>query len=350
MPKICGVTTAVPPYRVPQSDASRFAQHHFGDRMRDLQRMLTVFENAGIDTRYFSRPVDWHVEPHTIAEKNEVYIQSATDLSVNASRRLLDQLHLTPTDVDYIIYVNTTGLATPSIDARLINRLGCRHDIRRTPIWGLGCAGGVAGLSHAYHHALGHPKDRILLVAAELCGLTFIAEDFSRSNLVATALFGEGAAAVLICGDETGLDGIPIRGTQSRFYPDSLDVMGWHVVSEGLQVVFAQRIPDIVAANAKQDFSDFLQKFQLELSDIDAYLFHPGGKKVIEAYRSALGFRDSELSLSEGILRDYGNMSSVSVLFVLERFMQQHKPGKGGHGLISALGPGFCSESMLISL
>jgi alkylresorcinol/alkylpyrone synthase len=126
--------------------------------------------------------------------------------------------------------------------------------------------------------------------------------------------------------------------------------MGWHVVSEGLQVVFAQRIPDIVAANAKQDFSDFLQKFQLELSDIDAYLFHPGGKKVIEAYRSALGFRDSELSLSEGILRDYGNMSSVSVLFVLERFMQQHKPGKGGHGLISALGPGFCSESMLISL
>ncbi|MBK7142184.1 MAG: type III polyketide synthase [bacterium] len=349
MPKICGVTIALPPYRVPQSEAAQFAQHHFGTKIGDLHRMMQVFANAGINTRYFSRPVNWHLEPHTIAEKNEVYIESATNLCLDASRRLLERNHLAPTEIDYIIYVNTTGLATPSIDARLINLLGCRQDIRRTPIWGLGCAGGVAGLSHAYHHALGHPRDRILLVAAELCGLTFIPDDFSRSNLVATALFGEGAAAVLVCGDEVSLGGYSILGTQSRFYPDSLDVMGWHVVSQGLQVVFAQRIPDIVAANAKQDFSDFLNKHELRMDDIKAYLFHPGGMKVIDAYRQALGFTGNELALSEEILRDYGNMSSVSVLFVLERFMQRQSD-PGGHGLISALGPGFCSESMLISL
>ncbi len=350
MPKICGVTTAVPPYRVPQSEAAQFARHHFGSKDRDFQRMLQVFENAGIQTRYFSRPVEWHVHPHSLAEKNEVYIQSATDLCLDASRRLFERLNLSASDIDYIIYINTTGLATPSIDARLINLLGCRSDIRRTPIWGLGCAGGVAGLSHAYHHLLGHPDQRVLLVAAELCGLTFIPEDFSRSNLVATALFGEGAAAVLLCGDDVPFSGLPILGTQSRFYPDSLDVMGWHVVSEGLQVVFAQRIPDIVAANAKQDFSDFLQKHDLNLGDIRAFLFHPGGMKVIDAYRQALGFTGKELSLAEDILREYGNMSSVSVLFVLERFMAQQRLAGNGHGLISALGPGFCSESMLISI
>ncbi len=350
MPKICGVTTAVPPYLVPQSEASQFARHHFGDRMRDLQRMMLVFENAGIQTRYFSRPIEWHIQPHTIAEKNEVYIESATDLCLDASRRLLERFNLSPSDIDYIIYINTTGLATPSIDARLINLLGCRRDVRRTPIWGLGCAGGAAGLSHAYHHLLGHPEQRVLLVGAELCGLTFIPDDFSRSNLVATALFGEGAAAVLLCGDDVPLDGLSILGTQSRFYPDSLDVMGWHVVSEGLQVVFAQRIPDIVAANARQDFADFLGKHKLTLEDISAFLFHPGGMKVIDAYRQALGLTGNELSLAEDVLRDYGNMSSVSVLFVLERFLKTHNLKTGGHGLISALGPGFCSESMLISL
>jgi alkylresorcinol/alkylpyrone synthase len=350
MPRICGVTTAVPPYRVEQTEAARFASRHFGGRVGDMQRMAQVFTNAGISCRYFSRPVEWHIEPHSIAEKNAVYIESATDLCADAARRLLETHHLQPSDIDYIIYINTTGLATPSIDARLINVLGCRKDIRRTPIWGLGCAGGVAGLSHAYHHALGHPKDRILLVAAELCGLTFIPDDFSRSNLVATALFGEGAAAVLIAGDQADLPGYDILATQSRFYPDSLDVMGWNIVSSGLQVVFAQRIPDIVAVNACQDFTEFLQKHKLSLADISAFMFHPGGKKVIDAYRDALGFSNGELALAEDILRDYGNMSSVTVLFVLERFMRNHLRGSGGHGLISALGPGFCSESVLIAL
>ena len=326
------------------------ARSLFQSRLRDVERLMPVFDNAGIENRYFSAPIEWLAKPHSLAEKNEAYIRSATELSARSVSRLLEENHLVPHDIDYIIYVNTTGLATPSIDARLINLLGMRENIRRTPIWGLGCAGGVAGLSHAYHHALGHPQERTLVVACELCGLTFMPDDFSRSNFVATALFGEGAAAVLICGDECGSHGLEILGTQSRFYPDSLDVMGWNVVSQGLQVVFAQRIPDIVAANAAQDLGSFLAQFNLTIADIRAFLFHPGGVKVVESYQQALNLQNGEMSLSREILRDFGNMSSVSVLFVLERYLKKFGIGQTGHGLLSALGPGFCSESMLVQL
>lgn len=348
MPKICGVRTAVPPNKIDQINAQFFIGKHFSRRFGETERLLPIFNNSGIASRYFSQPMEWFLTSHDLAEKNEAYIKAATDLSEQAAQRLFEDQKLQPHDIDYIIYVNTTGLATPSIDARLINRLGLRHTVRRTPIWGLGCAGGVAGLSHAYHHVLGHPKERVLVIAAELCGLTFMADDYSKSNLVASALFGEGAAAVLIVGDEVKADGLDIMASRSRFYPDSLDVMGWNVVSHGLQVVFAQRIPDIVAAHASHDFGEFLSEHDLTLQDISAFIFHPGGKKVIEAYQQALGLNNGQLCLASEILRDYGNMSSVTVLFVLERFMQKHHQLQNSFGLISALGPGFCSESMLI--
>jgi len=350
MPNLIGVNIALPPYRVSQTEAASFAGRHFSSLVHDFDRLLPVFESAGIESRYFSAPLEWLATPHTLAEKNDIYIKSATSLSARAVSELLSSHRLQPSDIDYIIYVNTTGLATPSIDARLINQLGFRQNIRRTPIWGLGCAGGAAGLAHAYHHALGHPQERVLVVACELCGLTFMPDDVSRSNVVATALFGEGAAAVLVSGDDVDSGVLRILGTQSRFYPDSLNVMGWNVVSHGLQVVFAQRIPDIVAANAAQDFGDFLGAHNLGLNDITAFLFHPGGVKVVGAYREALGLRDEQLSIVLDILREYGNMSSVSVLFVLERFLSNSARQSGGYGLLSALGPGFCSESLLLKL
>jgi alkylresorcinol/alkylpyrone synthase len=348
MPRICGVQTAVPPHKVDQSSVELFVRNHFGRHFGDTERLMPVFRNSGISTRYFSQPVEWFSQSHDLSEKNSAYIAAATALGEEASLALLDRLNLKPHEIDYIIYVNTTGLATPSIDARLINRLKLRNSIRRTPIWGLGCAGGVAGLSHAYHHALGHPKERILVVAAELCGLTFMADDFSKSNLVAAALFGEGAAAVLVCGDDVKGDGLEIIASRSRFFPDSLDVMGWNIVSHGLQVVFAQRIPDIVAAHAAEDFREFLSEQGLTFDDIAAYLLHPGGMKVIEAYRQALALSDGELALASETLRDFGNMSSVTVLFVLEKFLRTHHLKAGSPAIISALGPGFCSESMLV--
>lgn len=333
-----------------QAATAEFARNHFADRISDIERLMPLFLNTGIESRYFAAPPEWFTTTHSLDEKNELYIRQATELTATAARQTIQQVGLEPADIDYLIYVNSTGLATPSIDARLINVLGLRTDIRRTPVWGLGCAGGAAGLSHAYHYLLGHPREKVLLAAAELCGLTFQADDFSKSNLVATALFADGAATVLLAGDEVDLDGLEIIATKSRLYPDSLDVMGWSVTSTGLQVVFAHRIPAIVEQNAAEDVNGFLAANDLELGDVEQLLFHPGGMKVLTAYRKALGLDNGQLDISTSVLRDFGNMSSVTVLFVLKRYLEQFGMGRGKTGLISALGPGFCSESLLVRL
>jgi alkylresorcinol/alkylpyrone synthase len=322
----------------------------FASRLGDLDRLLPLFDNTGIETRYFSVPPDWFGHEHELDEKNRLYIQAATALGAEASRQAMERAAVTPKDIDYIIYVNTTGLATPSIDARLINVLGLRLDVRRTPIWGLGCAGGAAGLAHAYHYLLAHPDHRVLLVAVELCGLTFIHDDYSKSNLVACALFGEGAAAAILTGDSVESDGIEILDTQSTFYPDSLEVMGWNIVSRGMQVVFDKRIPDIVAEHADTELNLFLSKHHLSKADIRHFLYHPGGVKVVTAYEAAYRVNGDRFSLSKEVLRDYGNMSSVTVLFVVARYLERHGRAGSGYGLISALGPGFCSESLLLRL
>jgi len=350
MSKILTVATAVPANPIEQEEAMAFARIQFGGRIPDLERLMPLFGNSGIRTRYFAASREWFSSPHDLAEKSALYVREATRLAAEASEKALAQAGLAPTDIDYVIYVNTTGLATPSIDARLINVLGLRTDVRRTPIWGLGCAGGAAGLSHAHHYVLGHPKDRVLVVAVELCGLTFLPDNVSKSNLVATALFADGAGAVIVGGDETEGPGLELLDTRSRFYPDSLEVMGWTVLQEGLQVVFATRIPDIVIETAAEDFGSFLAGHALRITDIEAYLLHPGGSKVLEAYGQALDLTPEQLSIPQSVLRDYGNMSSATVLFVLERYLKEFGTGRGGHGLISSLGPGFCSESLLVGL
>lgn len=350
MPRLSAVATAVPPYRVDQDEARTFAAHVFGSRLAEIDRLLPLFDNAGIRTRYFSAPVDWFGQEHSLEEKNRIYIESATALGAQASRAVLNQTGTKPEQIDYIIYINTTGLATPSIDARLINVLGMRRNVRRTPIWGLGCAGGAAGLSHAYHYLLGHPDHRVLVVAVELCGLTFIHDDYSKSNLVACALFGEGAAAALMCGDEVEAAGLDILDTQSSFYPDSLNVMGWNIVSRGMQVVFDRRIPDIVAGHAAPELDSFLAGRQTAREDIRHFLYHPGGMKVVDAYERAYAVNGDRFALSREVLRDYGNMSSVTVLFVVAKYLERYGPLGSGYGVISALGPGFCSESLLVDL
>ncbi len=350
MPHLIAVSTASPPHRVDQSEAREFASNLFREHLSHLDRLLPVFTNAGIETRYFAMPPAWFRDPPPFAEKNAIFVEQATALSARAVRQLLETTELKPGDIDMIIFINTTGLATPSIDARLINVLGLRTDVRRTPIWGLGCAGGAAGLAHAYHHALGHPRERILVVACELCGLTFLADDYTKSNLVACALFADGAAAALICGDDVGAQGLELLGTQSRFYPDSLEVMGWNIVARGMQVVFDRRIPDIVTQHAADELDTFLAHHGLARAGVAEYLYHPGGIKVLEAYVNAYGVEPGALRYSREVLRDFGNMSSVTVLYVLARYLSEHRPGRGVHGVISALGPGFSSESLLVRL
>ncbi|MCA9728004.1 MAG: type III polyketide synthase [Candidatus Eisenbacteria bacterium] len=354
MPHITAVTTALPPHEVTQAAARMFASAFFGPHLTETARLLPVFDHAGVDRRYFSRPPEWFRAPRTFAEKNHTHLEAATALGERACRSILERCGLSPTDIDAIFVVNSTGVATPSLDAHLLHRLGMRRDARRIPLWGLGCAGGVSGLAHACQYLEGRPRERVLLLSLELCGLTFLSGDYSRANLIACALFGEGAAAVIVEGDE--IEGrregprIEFEGAYSTHYPDSLDVMGWHVVDEGLQVVFAQRIPQIVRREAGGHFQGLLDRFGITRDDIDHYVLHPGGAKVLDAYQETLALYDDDVAFSRSVLRDFGNMSSVTVLFVLQRLLESMDPRARGRAWLSALGPGFSSESLLLRI
>ncbi|HQZ39653.1 MAG: hypothetical protein IT180_03845 [Acidobacteria bacterium] len=350
MPRLVDVATAPPEHVVPQPVAAEYARRTFGPLHQNVARLMPIFDHAGVETRRVCQPVEWYEVDHTLGEISEAYVAAASTLCARAGRTLLERRGLAPTAIDRIVYVNTTGLATPSIDARLINLLGFRSNVRRTPIWGLGCAGGVAGLGVAYDHLVGHPDERLLLFCAEMCSLTLLRDDPSTSNLVATALFADGAAAALLSGDAVGDDGCTIVDSRSRCYPDSLGVMGWNVVSRGLQVVFDRRIPAIVDAHARVELDALLAANGLTQDDVAEFLFHPGGPKVLAAFASAYGVDLDRFLWSREILRQFGNMSSVTALYVLERYLAAHPPGRGGYGIVGALGPGFSSELLLMAL
>ncbi len=344
MARIVSAAVAVPATSATQSEAVEYARYHFASKFPDIDRLLAIYKSSRVETRQFCVPKDWFFQTHDLKEKNDIYIESACRLGTEAARECLERGGAHPQDVDHIIYVSTTGLATPSIDARLINLLGLRTDISRVPVWGLGCVGGAVGLSMAYDHIKAYPDSRVLLVAVELCGLTFQFNDLSKSNLVATALFGDGASAVLLDGDKGGPE---IIACQSTIWPDSLNVMGWNVLNEGLQVVFARAIPGIVNKYTRENITAFIAKFGLSLDNLSYFLFHPGGAKVVDAYLEALDLGPDALELSEAVLRDHGNMSSVTILYVLERFLQSDYKKPGAYGLFSSLGPGFSSQSLL---
>lgn len=349
MSRLLAVATALPPHCLRRDEARAIASQVFAGHPH-LARLLNVFETSGIHQRYFCEPAAWFLTEHSPETVNRSYIENATDLSETAVRQALKRCSLDPSDIDYLVYVNTTGLATPSIDARLMNRLDCRLDVPHVPIWGRGCAGGVAGISHVSEYLRGHPGAVGVIIAAEFCGLTFLPGDRSKSNIVASALFGDGVGAAVVAGAEVDRPGLEIVGTRSRLFPDSLDIMGWNITSQGMQVVFNRRIPDIVRQHGAAELDALLRLAGVERDEIVEYVYHPGGPKVLDAYRTAYGLPDDSLTLSEAVLRDYGNMSSATVMFVLERFLQQESRPTDGYAVAAALGPGFCAESLLLKM
>jgi alkylresorcinol/alkylpyrone synthase len=347
--RLLSVATALPPHCLRRDEARAIAGQVFAGHPH-LSRLLNVFETSGINQRYFCEPAAWFLNEHSSATVNRSYIENATDLSETAVRQALKQCSLDPTDIDYLVYVNTTGLATPSIDARLMNRLDCRLDAPHVPIWGRGCAGGVAGISHVSEYLRGHPHAVGVIIAAEFCGLTFLPGDRSTSNIVASALFGDGVGAAVVAGAEVDRPGLEIVRTRSRLFPDSLDIMGWNITSQGMQVVFNRRIPDIVRQHGAAELNSLLRLAGIERDEIVEYLYHPGGPKVLDAYRAAYELGEDTLGLSQAVLRDYGNMSSATVMFVLERFLQSAGRPTDGYAVAAALGPGFCAESLLLKM
>lgn len=351
--RITAAATAVPAYEVTQKASMAFARLLFQDAFPDIDRLISIFSHSRIRKRHFCMPLEWFGQDHSFAEKNRLYIQHAVALGAEAAKRCLENSNCRIDDIDCLVFVSSTGIATPSIDAHLLNRLGLRSDITRIPLWGLGCAGGAMGLARSCEYVNAYPKRRVLLLSVELCGLTFIRQDVSKSNLVATCLFGDGAAAVLIEGDEvvhTGVSDQPqlhFCAARSRTWSDSLDVMGWEVTDPGLKVVFSRDIPTLIHKSMREELESFLAPLGTTVEKLRHFIFHPGGAKVLNAYQQALQLPADSIRFSEEVLRDYGNMSSPTVLFVLEKSLQ--KPwSKGEQGLLAALGPGFSSEFILL--
>ncbi len=347
MPRIASVASTTPPQQVRQCDVKRLAREFFASSIKDIDRYVSVFDNAAIETRSLAAPVDWYLRPHGMGESNDLWIEVTCALGAEAARKCLAEADLEPGDVDHVFFVSTTGMAAPSVDARIITLLEMPRHTRRTPIWGLGCAGGVAGLARASEYVRAFPRQRALLVCVELCSITFQFDDRSKRNLIAAALFGDGAAAVLVEGDEIAGRGPEIVATESTLFPDSLNLMGWDVVDSGMRVVFGAGIPRVVTNHFHPLASDFLARHDLSLAEIDHHIYHPGGAKVLQAYKHAGGLRDGALAYSWDVLREYGNMSSTTVLFVLERFLERGIKA-GEQGLLSVFGPGFSSEMALI--
>jgi alkylresorcinol/alkylpyrone synthase len=292
-------------------------------------------------------PLAWYLEPHSQKERTRIYQQHGLELLVAAARKCLVRADCSPALVDHIIFVSSTGLATPTLDAHLLNELGMRAETTRTPIWGLGCAAGAVGLSRAHEHCLAYPGHRVLLVALECCSLTFMAGDLSKKNLVATAIFADGAAAVLVGGEEVGATGPTMIATRSHLFPDSYRMMGWEFEEEGMQLVLSPKLPLLVRAKLPALLASFLATQGLVQADLRHYLTHPGGARVVDAYQEALQLSGAELQLTAAVLRRHGNISSVSVLVVLEEWLAAGGGETPGHGLLSAFGPGFSAELVL---
>jgi alkylresorcinol/alkylpyrone synthase len=301
---------------------------------------MPVFENTGIDRRYSCVPIDWYSQPHGWTDRNALYIENSVALFEKLTLALLDEAGLAREDIDAIVVSSTTGIATPSLDALVIEKLGLRRDIRRLPIFGLGCAGGVVGLTRAAELATAHPGSRVLFLVVELCALTFRKDDTSKSNIVATALFGDGAAGAILSTEGKG----PAIGPGGEHtWPNSLGIMGWDVEEDGLKAVFSQSIPSLVANDFKPILHNYLQVNDLKLADIEGFACHPGGAKVLDALEDAFGIPRGALVDSRAVLRDFGNMSAVTALFVLERMNWRER-----RILMTALGPGFSAVFLTI--
>ncbi|MGV8987190.1 MAG: type III polyketide synthase [Cypionkella sp.] len=343
--KLLAVATAVPPHVISQRDAATVAHETFSARIDDFERLVKVFESSGILRRHLVRPLDWYLKPLGWSERNAAYLEGACALFVDAASKALAEAGKTAADVDTVVTVSSTGVATPAIDARVADQMGFRSDIERVPVFGLGCAGGVTGLGLGARLAQSRPGSCVLVVAVELCSVAFRMDKVTKENIVATALFADGAAACVLqsgpvgAARKAGLALVEMSGQHT--WPDTIDIMGWNVDDTGLGVIFDRAIPPFAEANIAGAVAGILARSGLVAGDVDRFACHPGGAKVITALERALSLDQGALDHERAVLADYGNMSAPTALFVLKRVVDAGLPPRT---LLTALGPGFTAS------
>lgn len=341
---LLSLATAVPANILPQEEAKALARRLFGRRSSLFERLAPVFDNAGIHKRYLVRPVDWYEGEHGWRTRNTVYLEAAEGLYIEAARNALEQVGVAPAKVDALVTVSTTGIATPSLEARVAGRMGFRNDAERVPIFGLGCAGGVGGLAIASRLAATAPGRTVLYVTVELCSTSIRLDKLTKANIVATALFGDGAAACVL---RSGGEGLARIGEGAEIlWPETLGIMGWDVEDPGLGVIFDRAIPPFIEQHMAQGVAQIAAKAGLRPTDIDRFTCHPGGAKVVAALEQSLSLAPGTLDHERSVLRDYGNMSAPTVLFVLERLLRAGMPERT---MLLALGPGFTASGLVLS-
>ena len=350
--KIVATTTAFPPYYFYQDEVLTALKTYWDKGLENAAVLERLHSRTGVEGRYFCRPLAEYYALDTWGKTNDVWIETALSLGERAIGTLLAESKLPPEKIGTIISVSVTGIACPSIDARLINILKLPPHIKRTPIFGLGCVAGASGLARAADYVKAYPDQAAILLSVELCSLTWQRDNISVPNLISSGLFGDGCGAVLVVGDqlceELGYEGPKIAASQATFYPDSQDVMGWEISEKGFRIVLSADVPTVVKQHLGRNVDDFLSGHGLTRADIGSWIMHTGGPKVLEANAEALGLTREDFALSWDALRRAGNLSSASVLMVLNDVMREHRPAKGTRSLLVAMGPGFCSEMLLL--
>ena len=345
--RIAAVGSALPDHFYDQETLLAAFREQWAERYYNLGRLEKLHRNVLVGGRHLALPLEEYPKIETWGEANDHWIRVAEELGGKAVLTALDRAGLGVGEVDAFYFTTVTGIATPSIDARLMNRLSLPSRVKRVPIFGLGCLAGAAGVARAADYLVGHPSEVAVLLSVELCSLTLQRDDLSVENLIGSGLFGDGAAAAVLVGEERPSQGPRVVASRSSFYPDTERVMGWDVSERGFKIVLSAEVPEMVRRFLRRDVDAFLSEHGLATDDIVAWISHPGGPRVLEAMQEALGLPDDALESAWQTLREVGNLSSTSVLLVLEGALGSPPP-PGSWGLMSAMGPGFCSELVLL--
>jgi len=346
--RIVSVASALPPHSYQQHSITDALVAHWGDRLRAPELLRRIHCRERVDVRHLAFPLTQYHEFSTFGRANRAWMQASEKLGAEAIDAALVRGGLRRTDINALYVVSITGVASPSLDARLANSMGLRSDLKRTPIFGLGCVGGATGLVRAADYLRAFPEQVAVLLSVEICSLTIQLDDLSVANLIASGLFADGAVAVLLAGRAIAPEGPEIIRTKSVFYPQTEEIMGWDISEKGFRVILSPQLPELIKSRFAADVDDFLDEDGLSRQDIGSWVIHPGGPKILEAVEACLQLRGGELKASWECLSQCGNLSSGSVLKVLEEVIAQRRPQPGTLGLIAAMGPGFCAEFLLV--
>jgi alkylresorcinol/alkylpyrone synthase len=346
--RIAGAGSAFPPHVYDQQAVVAALKDYWGERLLRPELLDRLHARSGVERRHLVLPTEAYAGVDTWGKANTLWIEKGVELGAAAICRAITPRGIAPAEIDALYVASVTGIASPSLDAKLINRIGLSPKIKRVPIFGLGCVAGAAGIARAADYVRAFPNEIAVVLCVELCSLTWRRDDVSAANMVATGLFGDGAAAVVVAGRETGHTGPEVVATRSSFYPNTEDVMGWDISEHGFRIVLSPDVPLMVREHLREDVDSFLSDHGLTRKDISSWIIHTGGPKVLEAVAETLELPEGALDASWECLREVGNLSSASVLCVLQDFLARRRGEPGSYSVLSAMGPGFCSEVVLL--